>query len=220
MPIYHRCAQYSDEYDRLKLGLPTSSNFKKIITPGGDPSKQWRGYACHLIAERLLERKVDTYTSPAMERGLAVEEEATQWYSWSEGRETETIGFITNDEKTMGCTPDRLVGDDGLLEVKCPMPPGQVDYLITGKPHTEHKPQLQGQLYISKREWVDICCWHQELPRIVVRAERDEHFIDKLTTEIEKFNDFIEGVMAKIGSVTAAPKVELKEMLRRSLEET
>jgi hypothetical protein len=57
MPIFHDVAQYSEAYDRLKLGIPTSSNFHKIITPQGKPSKQWREYACLLIAERILQRK-------------------------------------------------------------------------------------------------------------------------------------------------------------------
>ena len=66
MPIFHDVAQYSKAYDRLKLGIPTSSNFHKIVTPQGKPSKQWREYACVLIAERLLQRKIEFYNSPAI----------------------------------------------------------------------------------------------------------------------------------------------------------
>src|SRR6266436_1658396 len=114
MPIFHRnVRQYSEEHDRLKLGIPTSSNFHKIITPQGKPSKQWREYACVLIAERILQRKIDFYRSPAMERGLIVETEAADWYSWDGGVETKPVGFITDDDRTMGCSPDRLVGEDG-----------------------------------------------------------------------------------------------------------
>ena len=76
MPIlHHDVRQYSEEHDRLKLGIPTSSNFHKIITPQGKPSKQWREYACVLIAERILQRKIDFYKSTPMERGLIVEAE-------------------------------------------------------------------------------------------------------------------------------------------------
>ena len=73
MPIFHDVAQYSEEYDRLKIGIPTSSNFHKIVTPQGKPSKQWREYACVLIAERILQQRIEFYNSPAMERGLIVE---------------------------------------------------------------------------------------------------------------------------------------------------
>ena len=69
MPVFHDVAQYAEEYDRLRLGIPTSSNFHKIITPQGKPSKQWREYACVLIAERILQHKIEFYNSPAMERG-------------------------------------------------------------------------------------------------------------------------------------------------------
>src|SRR6516165_1261502 len=82
MPIFHDMAQYSEAYDRLKLGIPTSSNFHKIITPQGKRSKQWREYACLLIAERILQRKIEFYNSPAMERGLIVEAEAADWYEF------------------------------------------------------------------------------------------------------------------------------------------
>ena len=71
MPIFHDVAQYSEAYDRLKLGIPTSSNFHKIITPQGKPSKQWREYACVLIAERLLQRKIEFYNSPAFPASVA-----------------------------------------------------------------------------------------------------------------------------------------------------
>ena len=120
MPIFHDVAQYSDQYDRLKLGIPTSSHFHKIITPQGKPSKQWREYACMLIAERILQRKIDLYKSLPMERGLIVEAEAADWYEFDQDVTVQRVGFITDDDHTIGCSPDRLVGDEGLLEIKAP----------------------------------------------------------------------------------------------------
>ena len=165
MPIYHDVAQYSEAYDRLKLGIPTSSNFHKIITPQGKPSKQWREYACVLIAERLLQQRIEFYNSPAMERGLIVEAEAADWYEFDQEVITQRVGFITDDDHTMGCSPDRLVGEDGLLEIKAPLPHTQVEYWISGKLNERFWPQLQGQLYITQRSWVDILCWHDVLPQ-------------------------------------------------------
>jgi len=76
MPIFHHdVAQYSEVYDHLRLGIPTSSHFHKIITPQGKPSKQWREYACVLIAERILQRKIEFYNSPAMDRGFELDPE-------------------------------------------------------------------------------------------------------------------------------------------------
>jgi hypothetical protein len=94
MPIfYHDVPQYSEAYDRLKLGIPTGSNFHKIITPQGKPSKQWREYACVLIAERILQRKSEFFNSPAMERGLIVEAEAVDWYEFDQDVIVQRVGF-------------------------------------------------------------------------------------------------------------------------------
>ena len=105
MPIYHDVVQYSEEYDRLRLGIPTSSNFHKVITPQGKPSKQWREYACVLIAERILQHKIEFYNSPAMERGLIVEAEAADWYEFDQDVTVQRIGLITDDKHTMGAVP-------------------------------------------------------------------------------------------------------------------
>ena len=222
MPIFHDVAQYSEAHDRLKLGIPTSSHFHKIITPQGKPSKQWREYACVLIAERILQRKIEFYNSPAMERGLIVEAEAVDWYEFDQDVTVQRGGFITDDNHTVGCSPDRLVGDEGLLEVKAPLPQTQVEYWISGQVNERFRPQLQGQLYISQRSWVDIVCWHDVLPKVVVRVEPDEKFIKALERELQIFNFFIDRVMEKIRAMTDVPPPEgrlaLKAALRASLE--
>ena len=223
MPSFHHdVAQYSETYDRLKLGIPTSSHFHKIITPQGKPSKQWREYACILIAERILHHKIEFYNSPAMERGLIVEAEAADWYEFDQDLTVQRIGFITDDEHTMGCSPDRLVGDEGLLEIKAPLPQTQVAYWISGELNERFRPQLQGQLYISQRSWVDILCWHDVLPKLVMRVDPDEKFIKALDRELRIFNYFIEGVMEKIRTTSELPippsRLALKAALRASLE--
>ena len=222
MPILHDVTQYSEAYDRLKLGIPTSSNFHKIITPQGKPSKQWREYACLLIAERILQRKIEFYHSPAMERGLIVEAEAADWYEFDHDITVRKVGFITDDDHTVGCSPDRLVGDDGLLEIKAPLPHTQVEYWLSGEVNERFRPQLQGQLYVSQRSWVDILCWHDVLPKVVMRVEPDEAFIKALDRQLQIVNFFIERVMEKIGTATDAPvphgKLALKAAFRASLE--
>jgi hypothetical protein len=223
MPIFHHdVVQYSEVYDRLKLGIPTSSHFHKIITPQGKPSKQWREYACVLIAERILQRKIEFYNSPAMERGLIVEAEAADWYEFDQDVTVQRVGFIADDDHTVGCSPDRLVGDDGLLEIKAPLPQTQVEYWISGEVHERFRPQLQGQLYVSQRRWVDILCWHDVLPKLVMRVEPDEEFIKALDRELRIFNYFIERVMEKICATNELPippgKLALRAALYASLE--
>ena len=222
MPTFHNVAQYSEAYDRLKFGIPTSSNFHKIITPQGKPSKQWREYACVLIAERILQRKIEFYNSPAMERGLIVESEAADWYEFDQDVTVQKVGFITDDDHAVGCSPDRLVGEHGLLEIKAPLPHTQIEYWISGEISERFRPQLQGQLYVSQRSWVDIVCWHDVLPKVVMRVEPDEKFIGALDRELQIFNYFIERVMEKIRAVTEPPiprgELMLKAALRASVE--
>jgi hypothetical protein len=222
MPIHHDVPQYSEQYDRLKFGIPTSSHFHKIITPQGKPSRQWREYACLLIAERILQEKIEIYHSPAMERGLIVEAEAADWYELDQDVTVQKVGFITDNNHTIGCSPDRLVGDDGLLEIKAPLPQTQVEYWLSGGIHERFRPQLQGQLYITQRSWVDIVCWHDVLPKLVMRVGPDEQFIDSLAREIQIFNYFIDRVMEKIRATSELPiprsKFALKTALRASVE--
>ena len=122
----------------------------------------------------------------------------------------------------MGCIPDRLVGNDGLLEIKAPLPHTQVEYWISGEVNERFRPQLQGQLYVSQRSWVDIVCWHDVLPKVVMRVEPDEKFINALDRELQIFNFFIDRVMEKIRAMTDVPPPEgrlaLKAALRASLE--
>jgi hypothetical protein len=223
MPIFHHdLAQYSEVYDRLQLGIPTSSHLHNIITPPGKSSKQWREYACVLIAERILQRKIEFYNSSAMERGLIVEAEATDWYEFDQDVTVQRVGFITDDNRTIGCSPDRLVGDEGLLGNQGPLPQTQVEYWISGEVNERFRPQLQGQLYISQRSWVDILCWHDVLPKVVMRVEPDEQFIKALDRELQIFNLFIERVMGKIRATNEVPvpqgRSALQAALRASLE--
>jgi len=108
------------------------------------------------------------------------------------------------------------------LEIKAPLPHTQVEYWISGTVHERFRPQLQGQLYVSQRRWVDIVCWHDVLPKLVMRVEPDETFINALDRELQIFNYFIERVMEKIRVATEVPVPQgglaLKAALRASLE--
>jgi len=112
-------------------------------------------------------------------------------------------------------------GDEGLLEIKAPLPQTQVEYWISGEVNERFRPQLQGQLYVSQRSWVDIVCWHDVLPKIVMRVEPDEKFVKALYRELRTFNFFIERVMEKIRATNEVPvpqgKLALKAGLRASL---
>jgi hypothetical protein len=119
-----------------------------------------------------------------MERGLIVEAEAADWYEFDRDVTVQRVGFITDDNHTVGCSPDRLVGGGGLLEIKAPLPHTQVEYWLSGEVNERFRPQLQGQLYVSQHSWVDILSWHDVLPKVVIRVEADEQFIEALDRQL------------------------------------
>jgi hypothetical protein len=224
MPIYHDCAQYGEVYERLKIGIPTSSGFAKILTPiERKKSGQWNEYKFDLIGERLKGYRTSTFASPAMELGLIREAEAADWYVFSHDVDVRRVGFVTDDDNRMACSPDRLVGEDGLLEIKCPDKPGQqVAYHLQRNSLKKFWSQLQGQLLVTQRKWVDIVAWHDGLPTKILRVTRDEPFIELLAAWLDKFIAEVEAGTEEMrtGDYVHAPeaKAALKDMLRASLE--
>ncbi len=196
--IHHACEPRSADWFKLRLGIPTASEFHKVITPGGKLSKQSPGYAYSLLAELMLGRPLDSPETTWMTRGTELEDQAIMAYEVVTGIETSLGGFITNDAGTAGCSPDRLVGDDGILEMKVPAPQTHVGYLLTRDFGDEKKVQVQGQLWVSERKWVDLVSYHPELPPVILRVERDEEYIALLADALDSFVAVVADLKAKL----------------------
>ena len=180
--------QLSPQWFLDRCAVPSASNFDKIVTSKGAPSKQAEKYMYQLAGEAITGVKTETYSNAAMERGVELEEEARQLYELINGVSVEKVGFVYKDEqKKYGCSPDGLVNSDGLIEIKCPTIPVAVEYLLKGKLPTTYFQQCQGQLFIAERAWVDFFSYYPGLPHLVVRVERDETFINALEEQLEKF---------------------------------
>lgn len=186
----HNIQQGSLEWLELRKGIPTTSEFSKIITPTGKLSSQAKGYQNLLLAELFVKNEEEGFQGNYYtERGSKLEVEAIKAYELLKDVETTKVGFITNDEGTIGCSPDSLVGDDGLLEIKCPMGSKQVDNFFENKIDSSYIPQVQGQLLVTGRKWVDWFSYHPELPEVVIRIERDEEYIERLSLALDRFNE-------------------------------
>lgn len=187
MKVYRDLQQGSPEWAALRAGMPTASSFDKILTPTGKRSEQAQGYMRHLIAERLMGIPLDAPKTSWMERGNEMEGEAICYYEFARDVAIERVGFITNDRGTYGCSPDGLVGDDGLAEFKCPSPAVHVNYMLDKGPDKAYRVQLQGQLFVAQRDWVEICSYHPALPSVIVRVDRDEKYITLLAEALDEF---------------------------------
>jgi len=178
----HNVEQGTEDWLKLRLGVPTSSCFDKIITPTGKPSTQLSAYANKLIAEWLCGEPLDCYENDWMKRGTELEPQARAFYEMVNDAEVRKVGFVT--DHGVGCSPDGLV-DDGLLEIKCPAPHTHVDYLLTNKVPTKYFPQVQGQMFVTGAAWCDFLSYHELMPPVLIRVERDDKFISTLKKHIE-----------------------------------
>lgn len=195
MPIFHRdVCQGTTEWLALRAGIPTASSFDRILTPRtGKPSSSAEGYLFSLLAERLMGKPIVEHVSLWMERGSHMEADAVSFYEFQRDIKTETVGFVTNDKNTIGASPDRLVGADGLLEIKVPAPHTHIGYLLrAGSAYDAYKVQVQGQLWIAEREWADVLSFHPEMPPALIRIERDEEYIQKLSAAVTAFSEALE----------------------------
>lgn len=190
--ILHDVLQGTSEWLAIRAGIPTASAFDKIITKSGKPSTQAEKYMHRLLAERMMGHPVTDHVSYWMGRGSATEAEAVAYYEGVRELDTVRVGFVTNDQKTIGASPDRFVGSDGLLEIKVPSEHVHVGYLLTRSVDAEYYPQVQGQLWVTGRQWLDIMSYHPEMPPALIRVERDAQFIRTLSIAVEAFVDVLE----------------------------
>lgn len=201
--IIHDVQQGTTEWLTLRSGIPTASMFSKIITPKtGKASESQYGYQNALLAERLMGRPLTEHVSFWMERGSNMEAEAVAFYEFQRDVTTVPIGFVTNDAKTIGASPDRFIenDDDGALEIKCPSPAQHVQYLLWKENSVDraYYPQIQGQLWICEKKWVDILSYHPEMAPALVRVYRDEEYIAKLSAAVNAFSVALEMAAAEL----------------------
>ncbi len=190
--------QGTPEWLELRLGTPSASNFSKIITPSGDPSKTRKKYLDELFDELITGERVESYKNKNMALGNEREEEARSAYEFIKDAKVEQVGFIFFDEnRSFGCSPDGLIGDDGAIEIKNAAPHIQRVRLEEGWSELEHKPQTQGGLYVSERKYLDRMSYCRGMEPIIETFERDEVFIRKLARELRLFVDELKSLVEK-----------------------
>ena len=185
------CDQGTAEWFAARLGLPTASQFHRIITPKTHkPSGAQDKYADELLAEWLLGQPLETDLAGFAERGGALEQEAVAFYEATRDVDTTIVGFCRHDDVPAGCSPDRLIGDDGGLEMKCPSAAVHVGYLraaMRGPQVNDYYCQVQGALWVTGRQWWDFHSYNPQLPPALVRYTRDDVFIAKLDKTVRQF---------------------------------
>ncbi len=210
--IIHDVQQGTEHWLRLRAGIPTASNFDKILTKSGKKSASQERYMFALLAERMMGHPRFEFLSHWMERGMEMEARAVRYYEFQKEVETVPVGFITDDKKWFGASPDRLVGDRGLLEVKTPKDETHAMYLLgSGSVLDEYRVQAYGQLWVSSREFTDVISFHPEMPEAIVHTERDEAFIKLLEEAVLEFSAKLESKALELAEKGWVPKDAVKD---------
>lgn len=186
--------QGTDAWLAQRLGKATASKMADIMAngKGGEASKTRAAYLAQLVCERLTGRPTEGYKSGPMERGNEVEPEAREAYTFERNAVVTKAGFVDHPHIPMsGASPDSYVGDDGLLEIKCPNTATHLETLQGGSIPKKYMLQMQWQLATTGRQWVDFCSFDNRLPLHlqlhVQRIHRDQRTIIELETAVSAF---------------------------------
>lgn len=193
--------QGSDEWHQQRLGKVTASRISDLLSKTKSGWGAGRtNYEAQIIAERLTGQREETFKSPAMERGNEVESEAREAYEFFNNVTVEETSFVDHPTVEMsGASPDGLVNDDGLVEIKCPNTATHLSTLLGGSIKGVYQKQMQWQMACTGRKWCDFVSYDPRMPEHlqmkVTRVERNDELIEEIEKEVVIF---LEGVTEKI----------------------
>jgi putative phage-type endonuclease len=188
----------------LRAGKVTASRVADVLSKvkSGESAGR-KNLKMDLVAERLTGKPTDSFTNSAMQWGTEQEPFARIAYEAYRNLFVEQIPFMDHPTiEWFGCSPDGLVGEDGLIEIKCPNTTTHIEYLQEGKPPSKYIPQMMAQMACTGRKWCDFASFDPRMPEelqlFVVRLNRDDAYIQEMEAEVKKFLDEVEQVLAQL----------------------
>jgi len=185
--------QGSDEWFEARLGKVTASRISDVVAQikSGWGASRAR-YMGELIAESLTHEPTPSYSNAAMQHGLDTEPQAAAAYAFYTDAELEMVGFVNHPKiDQSGCSPDRLIGKDGLVEIKCPQTSTHIDTLLGRSIPKKYICQMQWQMACTERNWCDFVSFDPRMPPasqlFIKREERDEERIKELENMVVEF---------------------------------
>lgn len=201
--------QRSPDWLLERQGCITASRFADVLTTGRSKDQPWGktalSYAYEVVAGQLLKENGELMPevySTAIGHGVDNEPDAIELYEQQTGQIVDPTGYIPMTDM-IGGSPDGLVGDDGLIEVKCPYSPARhVMTADTGTVPDEYLPQIQGYMMITGRLWCDFVSYDPRMPErsrlCVIRVERDEVYIGALLDRLTAFTELVNGIRDRV----------------------
>ena len=185
--------QSSEEWFAARLGKVTASRLSDVLATikTGEAAAR-ANYRIELVAERLTGKSTPGFTSAAMQWGVECEPMARSAYETETGLIVTEVGFVDHPTIAMaGASPDGLVGDDGLIDIKCPETKTHIETLTSKKAPSKYIPQMQWQMACTGRQWVDFVSFDPRLPEHlmleIIRVDRDQLLIDQYSEAVSIF---------------------------------
>jgi len=194
--IFHDVEQNSPEWDALRIGKFTASNFSTLFM--GEKTKGYRDLIYRVAYERFTGEKADEgFNSKWTDRGHELEAEAKEWYELETFNKAHNGGFFEYND-WIGSSPDAVVGKDGLFEGKAPKFNTQIGYLLSKKLPDIYFYQVHGQLFTADKLWCDFVAYHPKFKNLILRVNRDKE-TDKLILEkLSKAIEEVEQILKKL----------------------
>lgn len=204
--------QGTPEWLAERAGHVTASRIADVMAKvkSGEAAAR-ANYRAELVAQRLTGMIDQGFSSSAMERGTEYEPIARAAYEIAIGDDVEQCGFIKHPSiEWSGASPDGLVCDDGLVEIKCPNTATHIGYILQGSAPAKYQPQMLWQMECTGRAWCDFVSYDPRMPEhlqlFIVRFNRDELRLEEIRREVNLFLSEIEETIAKLSALSAAKK--------------
>ena len=200
--------QRSTEWFTARLGKVTASRVADVIAKtktGYSTSRE--NYMAQLVCERMTGTQGESYSNAAMQWGTDQEPLARAAYEAIKDVLVDEVGFIVHPTiNAAGASPDGLVGDDGLIEIKCPNTATHIDTLLSDKVPSKYNTQMQWQMACTGRKWCDFVSFDPRMPEglqiFIQRVDFDEQYVKMLEAEITEFLGELETKIEKLKEKT------------------
>jgi putative phage-type endonuclease len=190
--------QGTPEWFQMRLGKVTASRVADILakTKTG-PSASRQNYLIELALQRTTGIIAESYSNAAMEWGTQTEPQARVAYEVRTNNFVDQLAFVDHPSiDWFGCSPDGLVSDRGLVEIKCPNSTTHWEYFKFNRPPQKYVIQMQAQMAVTNRDWCDFISFDPRMPErsqlLIVRVDRDDDFIAEMEEQIKQFLSEVE----------------------------
>lgn len=204
--------QGSPDWLAMRVGRVTGSRVCDVLATlkkGGESAAR-RNYRSEIVVEMLTGLSVEHFVSPAMQWGIDNEIYARTAYELERDVSIEPVGFAVHGTMPrFGASPDGLIGDDGLIEIKCPTTGVHLDYMLSGEIPAEYQAQMLAEMACTDRQWCDFVSFDPRLPKhlqlFIRRFDRDKGLIEALEASVVTFLAEVDEVLERLNSLQENP---------------